>query len=53
MSVRMSNSRFVIFFEFWLAESGNGLREELLRVHLGEVVDLVLRQELAEVVRLK
>jgi hypothetical protein len=48
-----TDSRFVITLELCFSERGDGLGEQLLRVHLREVVDLVLRQELAQVVGLK
>jgi hypothetical protein len=48
-----TDSRFVITLELRFSERGDGLGEQLLRVHLREVVDLVLRQELAQVVGLK
>jgi hypothetical protein len=43
----------VITLELRFSEGGDGLGEQLLWVHLREVVNFVLRQELAQVVGLK
>ena len=45
-------SLFVVGLQRLLANGGDGLAQQLPVVHLGELVDLVLRQELAEVPRL-
>ena len=42
----------MIVFELAFSKRSDSLGQQLPRVHLGEVVDLVLRQELAQVVRL-
>ena len=46
-------SRFLVILELRFPHRLHRLVEQLLGVHLGELVDLVLGQELAEIARLK